>query len=71
MVPHLTRLLVGPDHRVLLPACALGGAIFLVLADAVARLLIPPAELRVGIVTAFVGAPFFLFLLHHRGVRAR
>lgn len=71
MVPHLTRLLVGPDHRVLLPACALGGAIFLVLADAVARLLIPPAELRVGIVTAFVGAPFFLFLLHQRRVRAR
>lgn len=70
MVPHIMRLLVGPDHRVLLPASALGGAIFLVLADTVARLLIQPAELRVGIVTAFVGAPFFLFLLR-RERRAR
>jgi iron complex transport system permease protein len=64
MVPHIMRLLLGPDHRVLLPASALGGATFLVLADTVARLVVQPAELRVGIVTAFLGAPFFLFLLH-------
>lgn len=71
MAPHVMRLLVGPDHRLLLPASALGGAIFLVVADTVARLLMQPAELRVGIVTAFVGAPFFLFLLrHHRRAQA-
>lgn len=68
VVPHLMRLLVGPDHRVLVPASALGGSTFLVLADTVARLVIQPAELRVGIVTAFVGAPFFLFILHSRPV---
>lgn len=67
MMPHILRLLVSPDHRVLLPASALGGAAFLVAADTVARLAASPAELRVGVVTAFVGAPFFLFLLfRHR-----
>ncbi|MBI3972522.1 MAG: iron chelate uptake ABC transporter family permease subunit [Chloroflexi bacterium] len=63
VVPHAMRLLVGPDHRILLPVSALAGAVFLVTADTVARLVLQPAELRVGIVTAFVGAPFFLFLL--------
>jgi iron complex transport system permease protein len=63
VVPHMLRLVVGPDHRVLIPASALGGALFLVLADTVARTVLQPAELRVGIVTAFVGAPFFVFLL--------
>lgn len=63
IVPHMLRLIVGPDHRVLLPASALGGAIFLTLADTVARLVLQPAELQVGIVTALLGAPFFLFLL--------
>ena len=63
IVPHAVRLLVGPDHRVLLPVSALVGAIFLIAADTVARLVIQPAELRVGIVTSLVGAPFFLFLL--------
>ncbi len=67
MVPHMLRLIVGPDHRVLLPACALGGAVFLVLADTAARLIIQPAELQVGVLTAVLGAPFFLFLLwRHR-----
>lgn len=64
MVPHMLRLVVGPDHRVLLPASALGGAVFLIGADTIARLAIQPAELRVGVVTALVGAPFFLFLLY-------
>ena len=57
------RLLVGPDHRLLLPASALAGATLLLLADVAARLVIAPAELPIGIVTALLGAPFFLFLL--------
>jgi iron complex transport system permease protein len=63
VIPHIMRLLLGPRHRMLLPASALGGAIFLTLADLLARIVIPPAILPVGIFTALVGAPFFLFLL--------
>lgn len=63
VVPHLVRLLVGPDHRVLLPASALAGAALLLFADVVARLVLAPAELPIGIVTALIGAPFFLYLL--------
>lgn len=63
VVPHLLRLLVGPDHRILLPASALAGASLLLLADLLARLLMTPAELPIGIVTALLGAPFFLYLL--------
>ncbi|WP_407926450.1 FecCD family ABC transporter permease [Aquipseudomonas ullengensis] len=63
VVPHLMRLLVGPDHRVLLPASLLAGASLLLLADLIARLLLAPAELPIGIVTALIGAPFFLYLL--------
>lgn len=63
VVPHLIRLLVGPDHRVLLPASALAGASLLLLADLAARLTLAPAELPIGIVTALIGAPFFLYLL--------
>jgi len=68
IVPHVMRLLVGPDHRVLLPTSALAGGAFLVAADTFARA--GPAELPVGIVTAFVGAPFFLYLLRNREVHA-
>jgi iron complex transport system permease protein len=68
VVPHVMRLLVGPDHRVLLPTSALAGATFLVLTDTVARA--GPAEVPVGIVTAAVGAPFFLYLLRTREVHA-
>lgn len=64
IVPHIIRLIVGPDYRVLLPASALGGAAFLVATDTVARLILQPAELQVGIITALLGAPFFLFLLY-------
>ena len=63
VVPHLVRLLVGPDHRLLLPASALAGASLLLFADLAARLLLAPAELPIGIVTALLGAPFFLYLL--------
>lgn len=63
VVPHLLRLIVGPDHRVLLPASMFGGAILLLLADLIARLALAPAELPIGIVTALIGAPFFLYLL--------
>lgn len=63
IVPHMLRLVIGPDHRVLLPASLIGGAAFLVLADALARTVIAPDLLPVGIVTALVGGPFFLFLL--------
>ena len=70
IVPHTMRLVVGPDHRILLPVSALGGAIFLIVADTIARTIISPAELRVGIITAFVGAPFFIFLLVRNRRRA-
>ena len=63
VIPHVMRLLLGPRHRLLLPVSALGGAIFLTLADLLARVIIAPAILPVGVFTALVGAPFFLFLL--------
>lgn len=66
VVPHLIRLLVGPNHRVLLPASAIAGACLLLLADIVARVILAPAELQIGIVTAILGAPFFLYLLMRR-----
>lgn len=66
IVPHAMRAIFGPDHRVLLPASALGGAATLMLADAAARTLIAPTELPVGVVTALVGGPFFLTLLMKR-----
>ena len=69
VVPHLLRLMIGPDHRYLLPASALLGATLLLLADAVSRTIVAPAELPIGIVTAAVGAPFFLWiLLRRRGI---
>jgi iron complex transport system permease protein len=63
VVPHAMRLLLGPNHRSLLPAAALGGASFLVLADLGARVALAPIELPVGVVTALLGGPFFLYLL--------
>jgi len=69
IVPHLARMALGSDHRVLVPASALGGAAFLVAADTLARVAISPSELPVGVVTAFLGAPFFLYLLETRGSR--
>jgi iron complex transport system permease protein len=63
IVPHAMRLLIGPDHRRLLPASALGGAILVVVADLAARTMLAPAEVPVGVITAIVGAPFFIYLL--------
>ncbi|MDM3871418.1 iron ABC transporter permease [Porticoccus sp. W117] len=63
IIPHLVRLLIGPDHRYLLPAAAMAGAILLVLADVVARVVLAPAELPTGILTALLGVPFFVSLL--------
>jgi iron complex transport system permease protein len=66
VVPHILRLAIGPDHRRLLPASALGGALLLVCADTLARLALAPRELPVGVITALIGVPFFLSLLHQR-----
>ena len=63
VIPHMMRMLLGPDHRILLPASALGGAMFLVFCDTLGRTIIPPAEVRVGIMTALLGTPYFLYLL--------
>ncbi len=66
IVPHLMRLLTSPDHRILLPAAALGGASLLVVSDMLSRTLLSPAEIPVGILTAMMGGPFFLYLLYRR-----
>ncbi len=66
IIPHIMRILVGPDHRILLPSSCLGGAMFLIWTDTLARTVIQPTELPVGIITALFGAPFFLFLLRRR-----
>lgn len=67
IVPHLSRILFGSDHRLLIPVSAIGGAIFLISADTLARLIISPSELPVGVITAFLGAPFFVYLLLRKG----
>jgi iron complex transport system permease protein len=63
VVPHAVRLVIGADHRLLLPASALVGGTFLMSADTVARTLIAPTEIPVGIITALAGGPFFVYLL--------
>jgi len=67
VVPHLGRMILGSDHRLLMPVSALGGAIFLIAADTLARTVVSPSELPVGVITAFIGAPFFIYLLKTRG----
>ncbi|OGS41502.1 MAG: hypothetical protein A3K67_01410 [Euryarchaeota archaeon RBG_16_62_10] len=69
IVPHMVRLVVGADHRILVPSATLTGAIFLIWADTIARTVISPIELPVGIITALCGGPFFLYLL--RRTRSR
>jgi iron complex transport system permease protein len=66
MVPHLMRLIFGSDHRLLLPVSALFGASFLIVADTIARIVLAPAELPVGVITALCGAPYFIFLLKRK-----
>lgn len=67
VVPHIARIAVGADHRRLLPVAVLGGAVFLMLADLLARTVAAPTEIPLGILTAFVGAPFFLWLMRRGG----
>lgn len=64
IVPHLVRMLLGPGHRLLIPASALGGAVMLTAADLAARTLVPNAELPIGLLTSLIGGPFFFWLLH-------
>lgn len=71
MVPHIARLLFGSDLRLMLPACALIGALLLLTADIVARVIIVPQEVPVGVMTALMGAPFFALLAQRRGNHAR
>jgi iron complex transport system permease protein len=66
MVPHFMRLVFGSDHRLLLPVAALFGASFLIVADTIARVVLAPAELPVGVITALCGAPYFIFLLKRK-----
>jgi iron complex transport system permease protein len=63
VIPHAVRLMLGADHRLLLPASALVGGMYLMIADTVARILLTPAEIPVGIITALAGGPFFIYLL--------
>jgi iron complex transport system permease protein len=66
IVPHGVRLVLGPDNRMLMPSALLAGAVFLLVADTIARNVIAPAEISVGVITAFCGAPFFVYLLRSR-----
>jgi iron complex transport system permease protein len=69
IIPHMVRLVVGADHRILVPAATMSGAIFLIFADSLARSVIAPIELPVGIITALCGGPFFLYLLRRSRTR--
>ena len=66
MMPHIVRMVAGADHRLVLPASALAGAIFLIWVDVIARTIVQPQEIPVSVITALVGAPFFLWLLRLR-----
>ena len=66
IIPHLMRLITGPDHRKLIPLSALSGALLMILADLVARTAIAPSEIPIGIITSVLGCPFFLFLIARR-----
>ena len=67
MIPHIVRMVIGGDYRRVLPLSALLGAIFLVMADIVARTIMPPQDLPVGIITGLVGGAFFILLLRRNG----
>lgn len=71
VVPHMIRLVTGSDYRTIIPLSALGGAIFMVWSDTAARTLLSPSEIPIGVVTAFVGAPFFAFLLYRNKKQRR
>jgi len=63
VMPHLLRLVLGPDHRLLVPACLLGGGAYLIVCDLLARTLPQQGEMPAGVITALIGAPIFIFLL--------
>jgi len=63
IIPHIMRMVVGPNHKILIPATCLAGAAFLILSDTLARSLFPPVEISIGVITSLIGAPIFIFLL--------
>ena len=67
VIPHLFRLMLGPDHRILAPACILGGGAYMVICDILARVLPEQGEMPVGVITAMIGAPLFIYLLKRSG----
>jgi len=69
IVPHALRMTLGPDNRILVPTALLGGGVFLLVADTLARNVLAPAELSVGVITSFCGAPFFIYLMRSRSAR--
>ncbi len=71
IVPHWVRLLIGPNHRLLIPIAALSGMILMVAADTISRTILSPLEIPIGIIMALVGAPFFLYLLRRRRVKGK
>ena len=71
IIPHFIRLLVGPNYRLLVPLAAISGMIFMIVADVIARTVLSPMEIPIGIIMALVGAPFFLYILRRRRMRGR
>ena len=70
VTPHMIRMITGPNHKKLLPASLFGGACFLMIADLIARILLDPLELPIGVVTSFIGAPVFVYIFYRtRSVR--
>lgn len=68
LVPHVVRFLIGPDSRILIPASAIGGGVFLCITDLISRSALPPMELPAGVITAIIGSPYFLYLLRRKNV---
>ncbi|MEX2460098.1 MAG: iron ABC transporter permease [Paenibacillaceae bacterium] len=71
VVPHLVRLIVGPDYRIIIPIATIGGGIYVLWADTLARVLLSPREIQLGILTAFIGAPFFAYLLRKQMIKQK
>jgi iron complex transport system permease protein len=67
VIPHLLRLLLGPDHRILVPSCIIGGAAYMIICDLLSRVLPQQGEMPAGVITAMIGAPMFIFLLKRSG----
>ncbi|MFH1347202.1 MAG: iron chelate uptake ABC transporter family permease subunit, partial [Candidatus Margulisiibacteriota bacterium] len=71
IVPHWIRLLIGPNHRLLIPVSAISGMLLMVVTDTIARTILSPLEIPIGIIMALVGAPFFLYLLRRRRMEGK